>query len=154
MFFNPLTICRANQLTGFYMMETLVIKGLIHLLPISPWRLGFLTHSFPMHPFSTPWKNQKTLRFFDVFRGRRKGALGMNGLTHFLSISPLTHFSPIFPFFYHPENNRKSKVPWCFQGVEKRNIGQKLVNFMVSNILQWNTGNVGNHQNKGEIDTK
>ena len=22
-----------------------------------------LTHSFPMHPFSTPWKHQKTLRF-------------------------------------------------------------------------------------------
>ena len=27
-----------------------------------------LTHSFPMHPFSTPWKHQKTLRFSDVFR--------------------------------------------------------------------------------------
>ena len=39
-----------------------------------------LTHSFPMHPFSTPWKRQKTLRFSDVFRGERKGALGTNGL--------------------------------------------------------------------------
>ena len=39
-----------------------------------------LTHSFPMHPFSTPWKHQKTLRFSDVFRGQRKGALGTNGL--------------------------------------------------------------------------
>ena len=28
-----------------------------------------LTHFFPMHPFSTPWKHQKTLRFSDVFRG-------------------------------------------------------------------------------------
>ena len=27
----------------------------------------FLTHSFPMHLFSTPWKHQKTLRF-SVFR--------------------------------------------------------------------------------------
>ena len=29
----------------------------------------FLTHSFPMHPFSTSWKNQKIVRFSDVFRG-------------------------------------------------------------------------------------
>ena len=27
-----------------------------------------LTHLFPMHPFSIPWKHQKTLRFFDVLR--------------------------------------------------------------------------------------
>ena len=33
-----------------------------------------------MHPFSNPWKCQKTVRFFDVFRGQRKGALGKNGL--------------------------------------------------------------------------
>ena len=33
-----------------------------------------------MHPFSTPWKHQKTLRFSDVFRRQRKGALGTNGL--------------------------------------------------------------------------
>ena len=24
---------------------------------------------FPMHPFSTPWKHQKTVTIFDVFRG-------------------------------------------------------------------------------------
>ena len=31
---NQLTGCRANQLTGFYMMETLVVKGLInYILP-------------------------------------------------------------------------------------------------------------------------
>ena len=28
-----------------------------------------LTHSFPMHPSSTPWKNKKTVTFSDVFRG-------------------------------------------------------------------------------------
>ena len=28
-----------------------------------------LTHSFPMHPFSTPLRYQKTLRFSDVFMG-------------------------------------------------------------------------------------
>ena len=27
-----------------------------------------LTHLLPMHPVSTPWKHQKTLRFSDVFR--------------------------------------------------------------------------------------
>ena len=41
-----------------------------------------LTHSFPMHPFSTPWKQQKTVRFSDIFRGQRKGALGANGLRY------------------------------------------------------------------------
>ena len=38
-----------------------------------------LTHSFPMHPFSTSWKHHKSVRF-SVFRGQRKGALGTNGL--------------------------------------------------------------------------
>ena len=28
-----------------------------------------LTHSFPMQPFLTPWKHQKTVRFSDIFRG-------------------------------------------------------------------------------------
>ena len=37
-----------------------------------------------MHPFSTPWKHQKTVRFSDVFRGQRKGALGTNGLRKYL----------------------------------------------------------------------
>ena len=40
----------------------------------------YLTHSFLMHPFSTPWKHQKTVTFSDVFRWKRKGALGTNGL--------------------------------------------------------------------------
>ena len=39
----------------------------------------WLTHSSPMHLFSTPWKHQKTW-FSDVFREQRKGALGTNGL--------------------------------------------------------------------------
>ena len=39
-----------------------------------------LTHSFPMHPFSIPWKQQKTVRFSDVFRGWIKGVFGRNGL--------------------------------------------------------------------------
>ena len=33
-----------------------------------------------MYPISTPFKYQKTLRFSDVFRGKRKVPLGTNGL--------------------------------------------------------------------------
>ena len=44
---------------------------------------ALLTHLFPMHPFSTPWKHQETLRFSGVFRGQKKGALGTNGLSQF-----------------------------------------------------------------------
>ena len=39
-----------------------------------------LTQFFPMHPSCTPWKHQKTLRFFDVFRGQIKGAWRTIGL--------------------------------------------------------------------------
>ena len=39
-----------------------------------------LTHSFPMHPFSIPWKHQRIARFSDVFREYRKGALETNRL--------------------------------------------------------------------------
>ena len=59
---------------------------------IKPWFT--LPHLFPMHPFSTPWKSKKTLRFSDVFRGDRKGALGTNGLRK----QGLTE--TIFPMFY------------------------------------------------------
>ena len=37
------------------------------------------THSFPMHPFSTPWKHKKSLQFSDFSKGWRKGALETNG---------------------------------------------------------------------------
>ena len=39
-----------------------------------------LIHFFPIYPFSNPWKHQNTLRFSDILRGYRKGALGTNGL--------------------------------------------------------------------------
>ena len=42
-------IFSTNQLNGFYMSVILILYRLIH--------------SFPMHPFSTPWKRQKTVRF-------------------------------------------------------------------------------------------
>ena len=40
-----------------------------------------MSHAFSMYPFSIPWKHQKTVRYSDVFRGQRKGALGTDALT-------------------------------------------------------------------------
>ena len=37
-------ICRASQLTGFYMMGTLVVKGLILDLPAVTWRTAYRLH--------------------------------------------------------------------------------------------------------------
>ena len=51
-----------------------------HKRPISQKLLHRLTRLFAMHPFSTPGKHQKTIRFFALFWGLRKGALGTNGL--------------------------------------------------------------------------
>ena len=48
-----------------------------HILQLISWSLS---HSFPMLSFPTHWKHWKTVRFSDVFRGPRKGALGTNGL--------------------------------------------------------------------------
>ena len=78
----------------------------------------FLTHFFPMHLFSTPWKHQKTLRFSDFFRGWRKGALGTNGLSignviafyvlyrmneyHLKKLGKYLHFFSIKMIFHNP----------------------------------------------------
>ena len=43
-----------------------------------------------MHLFSNPWKHQKILRFSDVFRGQRKGALGTKGLMNFWLLTDQT----------------------------------------------------------------
>ena len=45
-----------------------------------------LSFLFLMHPFSTTWKHQKTIRLSHVLRRWRKGALGTNGLTEWLFI--------------------------------------------------------------------
>ena len=55
-------ICSANELTGFYMMGTLVTNGLSYFMP--------------MFTFYTPWK-QKTSGFLMFSGGCRKGALAM-----------------------------------------------------------------------------
>ena len=52
-----------------------------------------LTNSFLMHPFSIPWKHQKTLWFSDVFRELRKSALGANRfLSDWNGIQPQNHW--------------------------------------------------------------
>ena len=47
---------------NFWMSLLLLMAGLIK----------FLTHSFPMNPFSTLWKHQKVLRFSDVLEGKER----------------------------------------------------------------------------------
>ena len=39
-----------------------------------------LTHSFPMHPFSTLMKTSENRKVFRCFQGVEKGTLGINGL--------------------------------------------------------------------------
>ena len=45
-----------------------------------------------MHPFSTPWKHQKTFRFSDVFRGYWQGALGTNGLKGSINMKGVLYY--------------------------------------------------------------
>ena len=46
--------------------------------PPGKFRRHHLTHSFPMHPFATPCKHQKTqpIRFLRCFQGVEKGCIG------------------------------------------------------------------------------
>ena len=76
-----------------YTNRPLAWNGFVHSLQITSARKLFfalsypLTHFLSMHPFSTPWKHQKTVRFLNVlrvsvFREYRKGALGTKGLIY------------------------------------------------------------------------
>ena len=52
-----------------------------------------LTHSFPMHPFSTPWKHQKTVRFSGS-RERvhwERMSYFLQGKLVFIACNPNTH---------------------------------------------------------------
>ena len=62
---NPL-ICRANQRTGFYMIEISFMKELTYFY--------WLTHYSPVLFFYTPWK-------YRYIRGYRKATPGCNRLT-------------------------------------------------------------------------
>ena len=63
----------------YFILERGVTAG-PYQLPILKFYLDLLIHSFPMRPFSTHLKHQKTLLVSDVFRGLRKDALEVNGL--------------------------------------------------------------------------
>ena len=84
---------RISKKCGIYFIDPQILmkyfywnKGWVQILSHSfAISKKMLTHLFPMHPFSTSWKHQKNLRFSDVFRGKRKGALGTNGLIRSLS---------------------------------------------------------------------
>ena len=77
--------------SGFYLKYIIVLLLLGWCSNFKTFTKHFLTHSFPVHPFSTPWKHQKTLRFSDVFRGQRKGALRTIGL----KVKPKPIFYPL-----------------------------------------------------------
>ena len=68
---NPSAIT-TNCLSVFDHFVGLALKWLTHFIQLL--RL-VLSHSFPMH-----LKSSENLRFSDVFRGLRNGALGTNGL--------------------------------------------------------------------------
>ena len=58
----------------FWIVTTFLLFSLFSFFFSSSWIARVLSCShalslFLMHPFSTPWKHQKTLRFSDVFRG-------------------------------------------------------------------------------------
>ena len=62
---------------------------------------SYLTHSFPMHPFSIPWKHYGFLMFSGV-RERVQGALEANGLRKtylYLDSANLNLVYHIVPFF-------------------------------------------------------
>ena len=77
------------------------ISGIVTKFRLQHWTN--LTHYRPVLLFYTPWKYQKTVRFFDVFRGYRKATLGCNGLSELINFISLEIF-------------RKALFLWWFQG--------------------------------------
>ena len=53
---------------------------------------------FPVHPFSTPWKDQETLLFSDVFTVYRKFTLGKIGLKRVDKLANECHNSNLMFF--------------------------------------------------------
>ena len=72
-----------------------------------------LTHSFLMHPFSTPWKHQETLRSSDVFQGVEKECIGnewvnMKNNTNMSKINP----KQIFRYVVGPNIFELNQLDW------------------------------------------
>lgn len=61
-------------LNVFMVMLSLYKKWFFLLIRIFTEEI--LAHLFPIDPFSTSWKHQKTARFSDVLKGAEKGCIG------------------------------------------------------------------------------
>ena len=79
------------------------------------WVMERLTYLFPMHPFSSPWKPQKTLRSSDIFRGKRKGALGTNGLIKYWLDNMKVLTQQTFVFVFRRRLQHVFKTSWSRQ---------------------------------------
>ena len=75
-----LLLCFALQIWQYWVFKLFLHRIFLRFTSADSYLHVFsakLTHSFPLHPFSTPWKHRKTLRFSDVFReGVEKGCIG------------------------------------------------------------------------------
>ena len=74
-----------------------------------------LTHLFPMHPFSIPWKHQKPVRFSKVLKRRKKGALATNGLNKQFR----THFSLYLSFLLMVFVDCRVQILWLPRKTKK-----------------------------------
>ena len=67
----------------FFFMSKFFLSNLLYIVQkyFGSFPEGFLlTHFWPMFPFHTGWKYQKTIGFSDVFWGYKMGTLARNGL--------------------------------------------------------------------------
>ena len=72
-----------------------------------------LTHSFPMHPLSTPWKHQKTLK---IEAGVEKGSIGNKGAKVFTKIDKrffILQMPSLLGNIYDNNNNDKNFYVLC-----------------------------------------
>ena len=72
------------QMSAFSLFHSLAALGIKEFFKYSDLVESVLTHTFPMPPFFIPGKYQRTIRFPDLFRGQRNGALGTNVLSELL----------------------------------------------------------------------
>ena len=72
--------------------------------------ISVLTHLFPMHPFSTPWKHKKTVKV-SCFQGVEKGCIGNESVNNstvlFVQNSVINKFQAISSIFLPQWSNAK-----------------------------------------------
>ena len=82
-----------------------------------------------MHPFSTPWKHQKTVRFSDVFRRQRKGALGTNRLK-------CVSFRDLLQIWLEIQPNLSKLICVYFSGISEARFSDYVSKVQGGSILQ------------------